>query len=287
MKDTVRGGRSAGAAALTLALLVLFCVAASAAGAKTVILKSAKKAVPQDGQATLKLPCPKGMHVVSGGGWTFGSSVDDQLAESAPYDGKDDDKKPDDGWLASVNNLRFVDQKMLTFATCSDSLGVVYRHRDSTFTSSGDQSLIKCPDGTVPVGGGLKVDGDPTDAPMAASSPSLDRRNWFTFTQFGRGDGVIYAACAKSSKIKYRTQMGNAPNGQQTFVVASCRRGEKLIGGGAYTPDFGDFGTFDLAALNPSDPHGQLHKPWRRWEGWLNNGLGTDVELDTTAICQA
>ena len=50
-------------------------------------------------------PCQAGETVVGGGGRSSGFYADETyLATSAPYDGQDGDKVPDDGWRAVLNN---------------------------------------------------------------------------------------------------------------------------------------------------------------------------------------
>jgi hypothetical protein len=278
---------------LALALLILLLLAVPTASAKIVGLASKYKPVPADGQATQKLACPKGMHVIGGGGYTTGSSLDDQLAESAPFDGRDDNRKPDDGWLASVNSAS-PDKKMKTFATCSDKLAVVYKHHPSNLTAAGSESFVECPTGKVPVGGGVTVDGHPLDTPMAASTPAASTPGsygWYSWTRSPNGNvGVVYAVCARrgsgGSKITYHDRTGDVGPGRQDVVTAPCPQGSRLLGGGATQIDFGEEGDLDLAALNPSDATGSFKKPWTQWEGWLNNGETISVALTTTAICR-
>jgi hypothetical protein len=276
--------RSAHAAVVALALLIAACVAAAPAGAKTVIVKSHKKDIPDGGQATQKLPCPQGMHVLSGGGYSTGGSLGDQLAESAPYDGHDHGSRPDDGWLASFNSLTLSGRRMLTFATCSDSIRATYRHHASNLTAFGTESVVECPDGTHAVGGGLTVAGDATDAPMGASV-TFTGGTWVSWTEFGNGDGVVHAVCAKGHGFTYPTQTESVANGFQSFVVATCPPGSKLIGGGAVAVDVGEETAVSLASLDPTDPDGRFQPPWRRWEGWLNNESGSAQNLRTVAVC--
>jgi hypothetical protein len=274
---------------LALALLISLFLAVPTAGAKIVGLAGKYKPVPADGQATQKLACPKGMHVLSGGGYTTGSSLDDQLAQSAPFDGRDDNKTPDDGWLASVN-AGLQDQKMKTFATCSDKLAVAYKHHSSNLTAAGPESLVLCPTGKIPMGGGVTVDGHPLDTPMAASTPGS--AGWYSWTRSPNGNvGVVYAVCARrgsgESKITYHSRTEDVAAQGQRLVTARCPKGSRLLGGGAYAPDAGDeTAAVDLAALDPSNAAETLKQPWTRWEGWLNNATTISQALTTTAICR-
>ena len=273
---------------LALALLMLLFFVVPTASAKIVGLASKYKPIPDSGQATLKLRCPKGTHVISGGGYTTGGSLDDQLAQSAPFDGRDDDRKPDDGWLASVNGSP--PQKMKTFATCSDRLAVVYKHHPSNLTATGSEAAVQCPTGEVAVGGGLTVDGHPRDAAVAVSGPASDHQSWFSWGRFGNGDGVVHAICAHpasgGSKITYHSRTGDIGPDSQDMVTAPCPQGSRLLGGGAIQADFGEFAELELAALDPTNATGSFKKPWTRWEGWLNNGETISVMLTTTAICR-
>jgi hypothetical protein len=259
-------------------------LAAPTASATIVGLARKYNPVPADGQATQKLACPKGMHVISGGGYTTGCSLDDQLAQSAPFDGRDDNRTPDDGWLAPVN-AGLQDRKMKTFATCSDKLAVVYKHRSSNLTGVGPESFVQCPTGKIPVGGGVTVDGRPPDTPMAASTPGSE--GWYSWTRSPNGNvGVVYAVCARlgsgESKITYHPRTENVAAQGQSLVTARCPKGSRLLGGGAFAPDAGDeTAAVDLAALDPSNAAETFKQPWRRLAQQRHDGLpGADHDRD-------
>ena len=56
------------------------------------------------GRGTIKAPCPKGTHVISGGMGTVNGYGGILLTGSYPYDSRDKGKAPDDGWKVDVTN---------------------------------------------------------------------------------------------------------------------------------------------------------------------------------------
>ena len=51
---------------------------------------------------TVSVRCSPGTHVVGGGAWVEGVAADVRLLASAPFDGPDADRTPDDGWKVRV-----------------------------------------------------------------------------------------------------------------------------------------------------------------------------------------
>jgi hypothetical protein len=103
-----------------------------------------------------KVMCPGDSRVVSGG-YDSGGNQDKTYA-STPIDGKDSDKKPDDGWMARIVASQG-DRNLRVRATCSSSLDLSY----ATNEVSDDGAIsaeAACPNGTVLSGGGEKLTGD-------------------------------------------------------------------------------------------------------------------------------
>jgi hypothetical protein len=87
----------------------------------SVVKPSAKRA-----RTTAKVACPDDRHVLSGGALASGPFRSQRMVASAPYDSGDAGNKPDDGWKASVDNLRRKRRKMKVYAICTSSEGLSY-----------------------------------------------------------------------------------------------------------------------------------------------------------------
>lgn len=278
-------GRFGSGALVLLAALALSDVAAEA---KVKIVEGQFKEVAAGEQGSRKLACPREMQVVSGGAFTGGSSLEDEVADSAPYDGKDDDKKPDDGWKASIN-AGAGSVEFQTWAICSDTLKLTYRSRPSEDALQGEFGTPPCPVGTLAVGGGMEVKGRSIDTPLKGSRPTQTGDAWSSYAfspNFPPGlKGVAHSVCAKSDKIQYVNNSKMVPNQTQDDVEAQCPSGTKVIGGGG---GGGNFDGVELASILPSDGSDDNSKPDDAWTTWSNNedtGSAGQDAIGSVAVC--
>lgn len=82
-------------------------------------------------------------------------------------------------------------------------------------------------------------------------------------------------------ELQYKTSTAGNPNGEQSFIEASCDAGWHVIGGGIY-------GTAEALGQNinssyPSDGEGEFGNTG--WAGWVNNESGEGAEISALAIC--
>ena len=109
---------------------------------------------------TAAVPCPKGTHVLGGGGnlgANYGSAL---LSHSYPYDGRDRNSRPDDGWKATGSALdAFV--QIYVSAVCAP---VRPRYRQLSFEVDPTAALT---DVEVPCGGQLEVVSGGSRGPVA------------------------------------------------------------------------------------------------------------------------
>ncbi|MDX6586309.1 MAG: hypothetical protein QOI31_782 [Solirubrobacterales bacterium] len=286
----VAGGlfRRAIAAALAISLLA----GGTIAEAKIERLKSKQKEVGAGEQASQKLKCPNGMHVLSGGVYTTGSSLEDEVAGSAPFDGPDSDKKADDGWRGAINAGPAAKQ-MRTYATCSNSVDATYKRADFAFGGNfeAEKTQVDCPDGTEPIGGGLTVAGKSTERPLATSnrifSPSSFSLWESGLRTLAAGTAVAHAICSDDPGLSVASGGGSVGPHAQTDYAASCPAGTTAIGGGGtYGP--GDDGgeALELASLLPSDGDDADGKADDGWTTWFNNEHASNSVIGyVSAIC--
>lgn len=79
--------------------------------------EGATTVVPADGSVTATVRCPRGAPVV-GGGARIPGAAGVRLVSSAPIDGSDADRIPDDGWRVRVHNRSDADEDVTPHATC-------------------------------------------------------------------------------------------------------------------------------------------------------------------------
>ena len=70
------------------------------------------------GYSTLKAPCPRKTHVLSGGALNSASFNDAHLIHSYPYDSSDRGRWPDDGWKVLLNGNFVTGIPTAVYAIC-------------------------------------------------------------------------------------------------------------------------------------------------------------------------
>jgi hypothetical protein len=123
-------------------------------------------------QGVLSVSCPAGTKVTGGGAGITGDHRA-EVASSEPNDGRDADKKPNDGWFGVTNNGTDTSQHMTVTAVCS-KLGkykVIRTHQVSLPDNSQVAATARCPVGSRVTGGGLGIRGFDNGYEVAGSFP--------------------------------------------------------------------------------------------------------------------
>ena len=92
--------------------------------------------------------------MVTGGGF-YGEGNQDQTLISAPFDGKDSDKLPDDGWSAKVIASQS-DRTLHVYALCAKRMNLTYLQKDENL-NLGDSLNVNCPGDRAVSGGGAAI----------------------------------------------------------------------------------------------------------------------------------
>jgi hypothetical protein len=167
-------------------------------------LRSAAKPVEPNERRTVRSRCPDGFQV-TGGGLEAPNPIP---SASGPYDGKDRDKKPDDGWKATAVNSSAQPADLVTWASCRKAGSWDLEYRKGEFPVGGGGSVSTtslCPNGVV-TGGGGAIRGPsglvrihetfPADDGSDADETPAD--GWTTSLRngdMGTAEGVAYAIC--------------------------------------------------------------------------------------------
>ena len=117
----------------------------------------------------LKAHCPAGTHVTGGG--LYNGASDDDFLVSAPYDGNDQDSKPDDGWVGRIVPASTA-KDVFVRAICSDAYQLSYHDDDVNGTGVMGKSVV-CPAGSAVTGGGMALSGDAGAYPHASQPADI------------------------------------------------------------------------------------------------------------------
>jgi hypothetical protein len=128
-----------------------------AASAGQPVYPSAKKDSKAGKRTTVKVDCPNGTAVLSGGGSANGPFKSQRLVETAPFDDKIDlDTTPDDGWRAAVDNVSKKDHKAKVFAICGNIASLHYDESSFEVVQHTRRNYqLACPVGEYVLGGGV------------------------------------------------------------------------------------------------------------------------------------
>jgi hypothetical protein len=278
-----------------LALPAGAAAASFTAGPMTYVERSAQAA--PDAQTAKTAKCPSGTHVTGGGAYTDGPTVDDEVATSAPVDGKDLDKRPDDGWLAEINTGAGAAREIEAYAICA-AFGKLQYLSSSTSVGPNDDATthVACPEGTRPLGGGVATTSASTAVALRRTFP-WNRPNsdmfwdgWLgTANNLGAKSRTVtaYVICRSLNDNDYNftgSFDSVTPLGQSDASSPSCTGDFHATGGGA-SIDGGLQG--EVASTLPEDDSADSDEaPDDAWQGWFNNESGTtDIDRASVQFC--
>jgi hypothetical protein len=165
--------------------------------AKRVKEEQARRSIPPGASRARRTTCPKGTRVTGGGPVpTFGV----RIVSSHPFDGRDRDRVPDDGWAARARNLMSFRGAVFVDANCLATKRGATRLRYRTSTSHS----VYCPDDAHLTGGGIKhrasdssVAWMNTSAPIDGTGDVDDIPDDFWYGRVPDYPRTVYAICLK------------------------------------------------------------------------------------------
>ena len=179
-------GEANGGSAKHRGIIAMTTIAVCArTGRYRVVSKS--RAIPPGTQVERTVSCPGHTKVVGGGVFTSNTDVRIEVAATEPFDGRDRNSEPDDGWVGDANNGTDSTESMTVYAVCASSGRYEYLHssRLELADNSAGALQVPCPQGTAVVGGGLDVTGiDPgvevaDTFPIDGPDPGRTPDTWF------------------------------------------------------------------------------------------------------------
>lgn len=245
-----------------------------------------------DGEDTVSTNCQAGSHVLGGGQYVLAANQDAIVHSSAPFDGPDADKIPDDGWRSRVDSLNGASNTVTEYAICSTKQPVYKARAVILHQPSQPRLRSECPTGDAALGGGVDISVKYDSAFVYVSDPgpggSWDGHAVAGLASVASQKVTDWAICAPAGVI-YRSAYGVvAPNGFGE-ASASCPAGTRSVGGGVRTPEF-PFSQFDVdvrpTISSPFDgPDGDF-VPDDGWQVEADDwGAGGDLMVESTAIC--
>jgi hypothetical protein len=138
-----------------------------------VTFRSSHKVVLKGRQGSLKVACPTGTTLIGGGVGISGTNHMQEVASSAPFDGKDADHKTDDGWAGRANNGLNKKVTMTVAAVCARSGSFRFVHSAGASVADNTQlsASVTCPSGTTVTGGGVSITGSSLGVEVGDSFP--------------------------------------------------------------------------------------------------------------------
>ena len=282
------------AVAISLALPAVAAATADTAGRLTYITRDAP--APAGVQAARRAKCPAGTRVTGGGAYTSGETTADEVATSAPFDGRDHNRRPEDGWVGEVNTAPGSGETMTVMAICAPFAKLRYiRETAVVRPHRGRTAVAPCPAGTLPLGGGAYTTGSSTAIALRQTFPwerpgSVQGWDGWIATANNltsrRRSVTAYGICKRITGEANYNQIGSFSDvspllrsDRDTF--SGCSPELHASGGGAFI-DAGLRG--DLAGTLGEDRDDDDSAPDDFWHGWFNNESGTTEAAQGTAL---
>lgn len=278
-----RRRRAAGPRSIALGLLIAAALAAAPAQAGVIrsggfayVTRTFNQA-PQR-LATFAAPCPRGTHVYGGGErikHADATANSPYVAHAFPYDSRDRDSRPDDGWRATTWVLG--ENTVHVYAICARPLP---RYSQSAWTvDPGVRKLIyvNCPAGYAVVGGGSPGAGatiETSSWPFDGGTAGNDYWELYSDNYSSRSQTVTaIAICAKLDAV-YPGTSGPVPPVTYAADSTFCPGDHPhVLGGGAVSAD----AHWGAARAVISAPFGFGGPAADGWSITLYNGLAPDT----------
>lgn len=238
--------------------------------------------------------CPKGTRVIGGGAQVLDDSGASRLVGSHPFDGRDADRKPDDGWRAVATNLTPVGTHLNVWAVCDEAKGFAYRYvKSKAKLPAGQMTVIASCAATESVaGGGALIKGKAAHLHLVMSHPADDLIRDGTpdngWSATGENNTTrtyelsTWAICTESGSFTYpETQSPMESSGGMVNIRADCSAPLSRVTGGGFDV-FGEGATI-LMATRPytDDPDGIVDDGWSA----VARNLGEAEVVRVIAIC--
>jgi len=199
--------------------------------------------VTPPGQFLVDVMCPTGTHV-SGGASTSESGTQGEVQMSAPGDGPDADRLPDDLWRARHAFRSSEGPQGLNADVICLGGGLTYESR-TIVLHAGEPGTVTAPCGPsrhVAGGGAVLARGGPASYVNSsypwdsADAGTVPDDGWTARAYNGTGGGDlslrVYATCVSTSPAYFKAGQSVAP-GSADFAHAPCPQTRHLIGAGA------------------------------------------------------
>jgi hypothetical protein len=163
--------------------------------------RDADTTTADDQAVTLTARCGRRASV-TGGGFHSDSNIDDRVHASAPFDGGDRGRKPDDGWRVHMTVAQ-ASREVVATAICRRGKRARKRiaYRSDRHNASGDvNETAFCPSGAAVLGGGGSLSGSGghlnSAYPYAAEDPPMDSWSVYTYSAITRTTAA-YVICKR------------------------------------------------------------------------------------------
>jgi hypothetical protein len=301
----MRGGKARVAVVITLVAAALTDVPARSATTGPIgeVYVDGSKGVPAGGQRSIKVVCPNDRPVLSGGVYTSSSSTAASVASNGAVDGPDADRRPDDAWKGSINNLSSTATTMSVTAQCgarSDRPYIKYlTERRGVNPDASGGTRIDCPPDMFVTGGGIVIAERTKLAPIYHSIP---------YDAIGedsvKDDAWVAAYLNRSNKKVHETMtvicadpnalgsvggtvqpvegQGSVDAADQEPKTVTCPANHLALGGGV--GEFSappDLHPNNIASIWPD----AVAAPATGWTGWMNNLGATTETFNVRVIC--
>jgi hypothetical protein len=266
-------------------------VSAGTANAATVFyVTKGTRVGPGINRAVVRASCPKRWRVVSGGVEIEGGVRGGNVVASYPFDNRDRNRIPDDGWVGITNNKSALSTVMRTFAVCVKTAGYVYNSSATTISGAAlTLTSAGCPADMEVIGGGASVSGKSPYIELVYSTPTDtdgdDVRNngWGVGVRnrSGAEQTIIRHAICAPENLAHTTFESDVPDGQKVGVGQQCADNRELVGGGVVLSTALDN---DLMSTKPTFSTSFVSN-----DGWLaesSNTSGATRSVSVTVICR-
>jgi hypothetical protein len=233
--------------------------------------------------------CPPGTVVTGGGAYSTGTSLAVEVATTAPYDDRDRNRRPEDGWKAEVNTGAGA-ETITSYAICAPFTGVAYVHKALKLPAQKRRGThVSCPSAAFRVLGGGGLTSSRSTKSVLATTGTDDEGGWGASANNGTSKPkrlTVYAVCMRIPLgVNWYFEGGDDTyEPGQTSASYLCDSGDWVTGGG--TGVFAGGLAGEIASTAPIDDVSDGDSaPDDGWVSYVNNETGADLPGGTILVC--
>jgi len=247
--------------------------------------------IPGPSAGTIEATCPAGTHAIGGGGDDGRFGFDANIHTSAPYDGADAGRAPDDGWRLRSATTATGPGTIEVFVICQPEVPSYATKSVKVAAGQGDTAKADCEAGLHVAAGGVSAGGGIASVIIGATAPFDDADanttsddGWRTKAGNVGNEArnvTAYAICDELNPSYKQSDPLEGGPGTASIDAPCLHPGDNILGGGLWVT-----GSAPETRIHASMPHDDTDPDTAANDDWdLRLAMEEEITRTVYVIC--